>query len=244
MPPGGVWRDGTRVTVARHSTFPRRCFKCNAAADGEPLQLLLTWVPPAERLGTRSSRAAATRTVFVRPYVCADHRPAPGRFRLAARVVTVVAAASLFAGIGVVGLQRRGDQNGYLIALLLVGGMVGLLVAYLLDGWTGGFNLMAATYVGDDGATIVGCGGEFIATLPSIVQAREGAARAEAARLSQLAGSPVAVRPRAPAGPVQFPCPTCGKVYELDAAYVAAYGGQQSDCDQCGRAFTIPTALA
>ncbi len=40
-----------------------------------------------------------------------------------------------------------------------------------------------------------------------------------------------------------FACPHCGSGYQLTPEYVAQYGGQQTTCLSCGRAFDLPTSM-
>jgi hypothetical protein len=42
--------------------------------------------------------------------------------------------------------------------------------------------------------------------------------------------------------PTPFPCPRCGHVHQLDAAYLAAYGGRQTVCVACQRPLTLPVS--
>lgn len=45
--PAGVWRDGATLVAHRNATFPDRCVKCNAAADGKRWNRKLYWHHPA-----------------------------------------------------------------------------------------------------------------------------------------------------------------------------------------------------
>jgi hypothetical protein len=43
---------------------------------------------------------------------------------------------------------------------------------------------------------------------------------------------------------IDFPCPSCGQTYQLDDAYVARYGGQETVCTACLEPMVVPRTFA
>ncbi|HEX8915102.1 MAG TPA: hypothetical protein VF796_22310 [Humisphaera sp.] len=99
------------------------------------------------------------------------------------------------------------------------------------------------------------CGGRFVvppkAKFLGWEVRRRDQLKAEFGSLDLGFGPPAAIDAHAlpPPAPIQavpaemhLPCPHCGFVYGLDAEYLAAYGGQEIECERCRGTISLPAS--
>jgi len=155
----GIWRSGRKLVTSVNATFPQRCLRCNAPADGKPIKRKLYWHPPAVYLALLLGIivyvviAMVTRKnalAFVS--ICQPHRSAR-------RMVILISWLLVLGGIGA-GIAGIANESGWLGGLGGVAFLGGLIFGIVRG------RLIVPYKIDKDHMWLGGCGAEFLAGFP------------------------------------------------------------------------------
>ncbi|HTL59122.1 MAG TPA: DUF4339 domain-containing protein [Candidatus Limnocylindrales bacterium] len=154
-----LWRDKKRVVTRSETTFPDRCIKCNAPANGFRLKRVIYWQHPAYYLLLLLNLLILIIVVLIVRKKAIVHIGLCEAHRARRKLGLFIGYGSLLGGVLVMIGGAVFDSGKMALAgllLLLVGGILGAIIASTIN----------AAKIDKEYVWITGCNRDFLANLP------------------------------------------------------------------------------
>ena len=155
----GLWRAGTKIVTVSETTFPDRCIKCNAPANGYRLKRVLYWQHPAYYLLLLCNLLILLIVVLIVRKKATLHIGVCEKHRAQRKQDLIIGWSGALGGIGML-IASAVAQSGWLAFAGFVVMLFGLI-------W-GGIRapLVTASKITKENVWIRGAKREFLDTLP------------------------------------------------------------------------------
>jgi len=161
----GVWSEGRVIVASDNATFPARCVKCNAPADGPPYQRKLFWHHPAIYLVLLFNiiiyaivALCVRKKGIVYPSMCKRHK----RRRMAFIIGGWLSIPASVVCFVLAGESNNSDISACMIILGIVVLLGGLITGVI------GSRIVVPSRIDGGYLWLKGAGREFLASLPDV----------------------------------------------------------------------------